>query len=320
MTKNRITLIGLTIILISIFLLSFINKNPQLFNTRTTSNEDPINIQITNLNDSQFSISYITNGKNIGTIRLGTDPKNLDIVVLDDRDQLSQSINSYFVHQITPKDLNPNTTYYYSINSGNKTYLNNGVPFSITTGNKIPSDPPSQNPISGNVLIKNNQLPQEGIVYLTTEGSQKLSSLVINGRYTLPLNSLLTSNMQSYKVLSQDSTLNIQVISDGLSETESFSINEVYPIKDIVLNNPYKPDSNSISRGGVEINNTTDSATKNSVEQKINSSEIARNETEKDIENNDEKNNDSVIIFGLGAAIIVGLGITFFLIARKKNK
>lgn len=324
--------IGLIILIIGILTTTIIIKNPQILDIKASPDEDPISIQITNISDSQFSVSYTTNNKTIGTIMLGTDPNSLDILVLDDRDQLNQQIENYKSHHISPKDLEPETTYYFSINSGKKTFLNKNAPFSIKTGPVISSNPPIQQPLSGDVKLPSGNNANEGIVYLNTNGSQKISTLINNGKYILPLNSLLTENLSNYFLLNDNSILNLESTSDGLSSKTELKYNKSNPIRAITLN------SNN-PQGGIETPTPTptikdassmDSTLPNTNQANI-STQIPTNESKKNsnIEEinsieNQEKNtisskNLSGIIFGLGVLLIIGSGIILFFFTRKKN-
>ena len=161
------TLVGLLIITIGILGTTYLVKGETFFQIRATPEQDPKNIKITNISDAFFTLTYTTNTLVLGTLNYGKDPNLLDNVVLDDRDQLSQSVSKYKAHSITAKNLDPNTTYYFSITSADKTYLNNTNPYKVETGSKIDKTPSSQVPMSGEVVMPDGESPSEGLVIVT---------------------------------------------------------------------------------------------------------------------------------------------------------
>ena len=167
----RGTLFGLLFILLGTVATIFLVKNGSLFLINAGPGQDPKNVGITNISDVSFTLTYVTDDKIIGTINYGTDPGNLNTVALDDRDQLSQSVNEYNIHSITLKNLNPEFVYYFNIISGNKTYLKNGSPYNVKTGPVIENDPSDKEPLSGKIILPDGSSPTEGLVYLTINGA-----------------------------------------------------------------------------------------------------------------------------------------------------
>src|SRR5689334_14323360 len=106
--KSFFTAVGGIILLLSLFLTVIVAKNRNIFQSGATANEDPKNVEITNITDTSFTVSYTTDAKVLGTVTSGLNPNNLDTITLDDRDQLSQTVNSYNVHSITLNELKSN--------------------------------------------------------------------------------------------------------------------------------------------------------------------------------------------------------------------
>ncbi len=234
------TVIGLIIITVGIMATTLLVRDGSLFQTKAGPGQDPENIKTTNLSDIAFTVSYRTDDEVIGTLNYGSDPNLLDNVVLDDRDQLSQSVNKYKIHSITVKNLNPITTYYFSITSGDKKYLNNSSPYETKTGNAIDKNPSSQIPMTGKVILSDGSSPPEGLIYVSIDGAQELSTYLKNdGTYTLPLNNLRNEDLNDYFTIDATTIINIDVFSQNLSSSVSLSPDDISPVPPITLSNSY---------------------------------------------------------------------------------
>lgn len=238
--KRIPTTLGLLVITFGIFLTTFLVKGESLFEIRAGPGSDPENVEITNISGSSFTVSYSTDKEVIGIISFGEDPKALERVALDDRDELSQAVKKYSAHLITAKNLNPNTTYYFSITSADKKYLDNGSPYSLETGDIISKNPSFQKPISGKVILPDGSAPEEGLVYISVNGSQKLSTYLKNdGNYLIPLNNLRNASLSDYFILDKNSIINIEIFSENLFSSISTSLNQVSPVPLTTLSKSY---------------------------------------------------------------------------------
>lgn len=236
----RGTLFGLLLILIGTIFTIFLVKNGVLFLINAGPGQDPKNVEITNVSDVSFTLTYVTDDKIIGTLNYGTNPGNLDTVVLDDRDQLSQSVNEYNTHSISVKNLDSDSVYYFTINSGDKTYPKNGSPYNIKTGTVIKDRPSSKEPLSGKILLPDSSSPTEGLVYLTINGAQKLSGYLKNdGNYVVPLNTLRNEPLNRYFSFNKDSIINIEATTGNLFSSVSLLPDEINPVPVITLSNNY---------------------------------------------------------------------------------
>ncbi|EKD86837.1 MAG: hypothetical protein ACD_37C00133G0006 [uncultured bacterium] len=234
------TRIGLLIIVIGTFVTTFLVKNGSLFQINAGPGQDPKNVEITNVSDVAFTVSYTTDDQVIGTINYGTDPGALENIVLDDRDQLTQSVSEYKAHSISLKGLSPNTVYYFMITSGTKTYLNNGSNFNIKTGNELTEQPSDHEPLSGRVVMPDGSSPLEGLVYASINGSQKISAYIKNnGNYTIPLNTLRSKSFNAYFSIKTGDIINIEAKTENLFSSASVSEDQVNPVPIITLSNNY---------------------------------------------------------------------------------
>ncbi|WKZ23596.1 MAG: fibronectin type III domain-containing protein [Candidatus Dojkabacteria bacterium] len=108
----------------------------QRFNifTPQASGAVPQMVTVANLTDSSTSIVWSTGDNAVVTaLHWGTTP-SLGTVVTDDRDSLENTTKPRKTHYVTITNLQPNTTYYYRIVSGDTTYPAEGTdPATFTT-------------------------------------------------------------------------------------------------------------------------------------------------------------------------------------------
>lgn len=238
--RKILTLLGIVLIIGAIFVTTFLAGKESLFRILAGPNQDPQNLEITNISDASFTVSYTTEDKVIGTVQYGQDPANLENLVLDDRDQLSQSVSEYYVHSITLKDLAPESIYYFNIISGGETYLNNGSPFNAKTGALIEKDPLNVEPLSGKVILPDGSNVIDALVYFSLNDAQQLSAVIKDdGNYTIPLNTLRNDSLNDFVEIDKNEIINIEVTSGNLFSSVSVSADETNPVPVITLSNTY---------------------------------------------------------------------------------
>ena len=238
--KKLVSYFTISLILIAIAITTALVLSQNSFFIKAGPSTIPKNIQITNISDTSFTITYTTDANVTGTIIIGENQNTLDQTVLDDRDQLTQQINNYTSHSISANNLRPNTTYYYTITSGSETIANNEQPFEIKTGTVIVNPPSSRKPISGRVINPDGTTPSDGLVLLTIPGSQKLSTLLKNnGTFMLPLNTLRNENFDDYFNIDKNSKIEIQIASNNLNSMINLSENQLSPVPVVTLSNNY---------------------------------------------------------------------------------
>ena len=237
--KRIPTLLGMLLIVVGIGLTSFLVNKGIILTGHANPTTNPQNVRITNITDNSFTVSYNTEAQVIGSLTYGKD-QNLGQTALDDRDQQAESLVSHKIHSITVRNLSPVTKYFFSITSGQDKFLNNDVPFEAVTGTNIANAPSEQKPIVGNVVMSNGNAPEEGIIYITTDNSQVISSLLkSDGTYLIPLNSVRGQDLASYLDYSTVNTLKMLVFGDGLSSNVSLSISQINPVPTITLSQNY---------------------------------------------------------------------------------
>jgi hypothetical protein len=237
--KKIPTLLGLFLIVIGIGITSYFVQQGIFFITKAGPTDNPQEVRITNLSDSSATISFTTNGEAIGSINIG-ETKDALKKVLDDKDQASGKVDPRKIHNFTARNLKASTRYYFSITSGEDTYLNNDAYYELKTGTEINNDPSSQEPITGKILTSEGKAPSEAIIYATINNAQLISTVVKNdGTYILPLNSLRTSDLSSYFVFNENQRIKMTITGNGSTSNILLSIKQINPVPLITLSKNY---------------------------------------------------------------------------------
>ena len=171
--------------------------------------------QITNVGNMSFTISWVSQNAEQGSVNYGTSTGSLDSIAYDDRGQATEDDT----HYATITGLTASTPYYYEIVSGGTTYKNSGVPYEITTGPGLDFKMPA--PITGTAYKIGGVTAAEGtIVYVNIGTSQTLSTLVdSDGAWGLDIDAIRAADYQSYYAHSDSDNITIEAqgAADGLA-------------------------------------------------------------------------------------------------------
>jgi len=246
------------LIAVSIGITTFLAGGNTFFEINAGPTNIPNAVKITNVTDESFTVTYSTDDDVVGTLNYGLEPISLDNLVLDDRDQLSQKVTKRNSHSITLKGLQPQTTYYFSITSDDEVFLNNESPYNAKTGSIISKTPTTQIPITGKVLLPDGSTPDEGLIYVMIAGAQFLSTtLKKDGTYTIPLNTIRNSSFNDFFELSNNTILNLDIISGKFITKIDVSLDQISPVPTISLSGNYDFSKNETKNIG---NNSTTSS------------------------------------------------------------
>jgi hypothetical protein len=237
--KRIPTLLGLLLIVIGVGVTSYFVREGVFFIIKAGPTDNPQEVRITNISDSSATISFMTNGNAIGSLNIGESKDNLK-KILDDRDQASGKVDQHKIHSFTARSLKTSTKYYFSLTSGQDTYLNNNSYYELTTGTKIENSPPEQDPITGKILLPDGKAPGEAIIYATIDNAQLISGLIKNdGTYILPLNSLRKADLSDYFSFEENNKIKMTIQGDGYSSNILLSKNQISPVPLITLSKNY---------------------------------------------------------------------------------
>jgi len=201
------TLVGLLVLLIGIAAgIYFVQQSPSWL-LRASPESKPKQVKITNITNSSFSVSWITDEATTGFLRYSAD-NSFDHLTKDDRDQLSGKVTNFKNHHITVKGLTPTTGYFFKIGSGKSIFDNNGQPFETTTAPTLTQAEPASDVAYGNVVDQTNNAVEGAIVYLSLSGATSLSTITkSSGNWVIPLNTARSEDLISFAIYDRDASL-----------------------------------------------------------------------------------------------------------------
>ncbi|MBC8477036.1 MAG: carboxypeptidase regulatory-like domain-containing protein, partial [Dehalococcoidia bacterium] len=168
-------------------------------------------IQVSNITDRSFTVSWITNVDTTGQVSYGTSGAMGDTAD-DDRGGTTEDDT----HHVTISSLVANTTYYFDVVSGVTTDDNSGAHYTVTTGPGLDFKMPEM--ISGTAYQMDGSTPAEGaILYATIGTSQVLSGLVnSNGTWGLNIAAVRAADYQTYYSHSDSDDILLEVNGGGV--------------------------------------------------------------------------------------------------------
>ncbi|MDP3941754.1 MAG: Ig-like domain-containing protein [bacterium] len=182
--------------------------------------EKPQDIRITNITDTNFTITYTTAKAVLGSITYGTTTPSQ--TAFDDRDK-NGAPTQYTAHEISVSSLKAKTTYVFSITSGASTFLDNGSLFNVTTGSVL-ENPPTSKTITGTILSEDSSPAIGTLVYLSLgKDGQVLSTLTdANGNYSLSLQNARTKNLDAFFMPSDDTKIDLIAKTNTVTSKTTF--------------------------------------------------------------------------------------------------
>jgi len=257
--KQIPTIFALLILFIGAGVGVFLVGRQTNFLPRAAPEATPKQVQITNVTDRSFTVSWITDQPTTGFVRYGTTTE-LDTTVPDERDRLSNQTGSFVTHHISIAELKPSTTYYFKLGSGSQDLFDqNGQPYQITTGASLGNSPDSET-IYGTVTTP-AQTPAEGsILYIRLPGATPISTLVkASGSWALPLSTIRTADLSGFISYNQSTPITIDVISTDSTKTSGKTDTSNHqPVPPIVLGQDFDFSSSSTPEPSPESTSETD--------------------------------------------------------------
>lgn len=180
------------------------------------SGEDTVTI--TNLSDTYAVILWRSEQKEEGYIKYGTSKTELSEELIDSRDSFSEK-GEYYSHYIESGRLEPDTTYYFEIYSGDDVYDNDGQKYTLETYSTLSSAPPYETRVGK--IINASDLSDWVLVgkivdndELGTTGSSGLLSVLpnSNGTWELVVGDVRSLDGSSYFSFSDSDILQMYVL------------------------------------------------------------------------------------------------------------
>lgn len=181
MLKIILSFLALLILVGGLVLGIWLVREKQIFKSKADATLEPVDVQVTNLSESSFTISWLTPVKETtGFVEYGEDQAKLGSSAADTR----VGYGTYKTHYVVLEKLKPSTKYFFEINSGGrkfKTELNGAATLS-----QLPQPPSPSDPLFGKALPNT-------IVYIYLDNdNQPIASVLTaeNGTWTLDLSAL----------------------------------------------------------------------------------------------------------------------------------
>jgi hypothetical protein len=231
-------ILWIVLVLIGIPLTIYNLKNQTISSSQASESESPQDVKMTNISNNSFTVTYRTQIPAIGSVNYGLD-KRLGTSVLEDIDE-GKSPSPKTIHSISLKKLMPSTKYYLTIISDDNTFLNNGIPYEVTTGPEISSSPTQENVIKGKIILPNGNAPSEAIVYINAQDSQILSGIAnVNGEFSFSFKDLRTDALTSYFNVTDGAIFKIFATDGSLKSSITVSFGQTDSVPTITLSSDY---------------------------------------------------------------------------------
>lgn len=232
------TIIGLVFLAVILIGVIFIFERVLRLPTAATQSQEPQNVQITNVTDGSFTMTWTTSGPATGTLFVSS-PRERGRTVFDERDS-DGKFRKYITHSVTVRSLLEASEHSVKILSNGKTYLNAGKPFMVRTAGALPPPAGGLEPAYGTAQTPENAPADGAIVSLTVEGGQTLSALVkSSGSWLIPLNLLRSQDLAAYLPLAERMTETIRIRYDGQDATAITDTLNDSPVPTIVIGKTY---------------------------------------------------------------------------------
>lgn len=194
------TFLGLIVLILGIVAGIVLLQGQVFFRLGATPGATPKDVRITNITDSSFSVSWVTEKEVKGFIKWDTS----EILGRTEQDEIGKPS---FTHTATIESLSPEKTYFFKINSGGSDYDNNGVSWQVKLGPSLVAEGDT-NLTSGTVINSLGQPVKNALVYIAVGGGSPLSTLTSeSGSYIISIASARTQALGSYIPIDNTSTL-----------------------------------------------------------------------------------------------------------------
>jgi hypothetical protein len=235
--KRIPTFLGIILIIIILSIVAIIRNNT-LAPSRASGSQEPKKVHISNVTESSFTISWLTESQATGTILISTFNKNNQIY-FDERDAEGK-LGRYTTHSVTVKDATPETQYSIKILSNGNQYVNNNQSYTILTPQVLPLNSNGLGPAYGTVLTTDGARAVGSLVYLTIEGGQEFSALTKpSGLWLIPLNQTRTNDFKQYLPISNRMTETIAAWYNNVDSTAITDTLNDSPVPEMVIDKSY---------------------------------------------------------------------------------
>lgn len=220
--------------------------------SESTSPSGIAHVVLTNVTENSFSVVWTSVNEETGFIKVGKTSDNLKSESIDTRDSASVR-NTYHTHHVTIENCVPETTYYYSIQSGEQIYDNSGSPNKISIPSSLDS-PPQFFALMG--VVDGSGSSDAVVTGRVVAGSARSAyisaSVGADGTWSLSAGGVRTQDYAKYFPFTLDDSIELTVWTAGNSITETYAlrdVNEKIIHTTIEKNSGISDESESFDRG-----------------------------------------------------------------------
>ncbi len=236
--KRIPTLVGLGVLIIALVAGTILfSQGTGVFAPRATPQTTPKKIKITNITDSSFTVSFLTDEATTGQVIYGQSENKLNTNARDDRDQLSGSVGEYRTHHVTVRGLEASTNYFFVLGTGSGSFDNNGQAFKTKT-TQASGVPSAAKTIYGSVTNPAGSPAEGAIVYIKTNGVGEMSSIVkSSGSWAIPLSNARKADGSGYAQVQDQDVLTVfaQGPANDLTSQVTVQVSDAQPVPSITL-------------------------------------------------------------------------------------
>lgn len=215
--KKRLTipsLLGIFILVVAVAAAAYFVQRQQSTNSKADIEPVPQNVKVTNNKSDSFTVTWQTKIKSSGTVRI-IKPDGQSTTAVD-------SLGSSYVHSADVSGLTANSQYQVTIISGEKSYDNNGQPWSTKT---VSPTNLSSHISSGTVFTAAGTPAKQALVFLEADNMAPLSSTTSDeGNFVIPLEFAQKADLSGAFDFTDDTliTINVQAGPTGVSRAEIY--------------------------------------------------------------------------------------------------
>jgi len=232
MKRSKIpTIIGIVFLVLGLAAGVLLVQNGQIFRLGASQEAVPKDVRITNISDSSFGVTWVTEKETLGFISWGENENSLT------RTQEDEVGKASFTHSLSVRGLSPEKSYFFKINSSGVDYDNNDLAWEVKTGPSLPLTTRSLL-VSGSVITSTGAPAKNALVYITVAGSSPLSTITSQaGSWVLSLSSARTSDLASLIDIDDKTTLleiSVNTGPDGVSSAQIYP-QSAKPVPPLIL-------------------------------------------------------------------------------------
>lgn len=190
----------------------------KFFPTASTKNFSVSDVEISNVGENGWTVSWTTALKSTGVVYYGRTERINDGVAFDDRDRES-ALGEYTTHLVTVRNVKPGR-YFFKIGVGKEKLGRNVVfPYPVIVPPPL-KEGGKTDPVYGQVVNASGRPAANAIILFTAAGSQTLAVMTgSDGKFVIPLTTIRSVDLKSHFAVKDGQNEQIKVIGENLTSS-----------------------------------------------------------------------------------------------------